>query len=520
MKYPVLSNDSDFFIFDVEGGFIPLSSFKWQRCPSTARIFYRRQLAEYFGILSELLPLFASLVRNDYVNLELLKPFHENLRLQGTPGSKKEEKFRAIAKLLKKAPTSTEKEAIEFAIRRVPQDRSKNELRRAIEISLQEYTIREREKHLVGYFQGNDISSSLKTQNNQEIEEWVLRRFRDGRFSTSCMSSLVSGKVLLKFQVENLQETSANHCSQSLRRYIYGILNGAPLPGGKSTMVQEWDRVGDQVKPSSISPTDGENVPCLNEIPCIDPDKKLALFLDALDSNTTNIKSLPAELKLVAASLRFWARNAYSKLEPNHLSAILCSCVKLEDGSWKEYLESCDGEAFDVRAAHSFSQWQCVLRDVIHLNCVLEEPVETPCIRKIFNGQLVHHLKRELARGNTFQSVKEGPKESCYVLMHEGGGEGRGGGGGCSMKKVWVKRLRRFRPRNCKLAPYQFARITSLPLVQLIKVQANILYLMALMLLVVFSITCDPSLSLLFALYFFKYFLTDEEFEMTTAPIP
>lgn len=89
------------------------------------------------------------------------------------------------------------------------------------------------------------------------------------------------------------------------------------------------------------------------------------------------------------------------------------------------------------------------------------------------------------------------------------------------MKKVWVKRLRRFRPRDCKLAPYQFARIPrSLPLVQLIKVQANILYLMALMLLVVFSITCDPSLSLLFTLYFFKYFWTDEEFEMATSPIP
>ena len=127
---------------------------------------------------------------------------------------------------------------------------------------------------------------------------------------------------------------------------------------------------------------------------------------------------------LVAASLRFLTRNAHPKLEPNHLSAILCSCVKLEDGSWEEYLENCDGEAFDVRAAHSFCQWQCVLRDAIHLNCVLEEPIETPCIRKIFNGQLVHHLNGELARGNTFQSDKEGPKESCYVLMHEGGGGG------------------------------------------------------------------------------------------------
>ena len=31
------------------------------------------------------------------------------------------------------------------------------------------------------------------------------------------------------------------------------------------------------------------------------------------------------------------------------------------------------------------------------------------------------------------------------MLMHEGGGEG--GKGGCNMKKVWVKRLRKFRPR-------------------------------------------------------------------------
>ena len=426
LKCPVLSHDSDFFIFDVEGGFIPLSSFAWQSCPSIARIFYREKLAQYFGINSELLPLFASLVGNDYVTFELRKPFYGSLQLPGTFGDKKAKTFRTIAELLLQAPTSTEKEAIEFVIRHVRQGKSKNDLRRAVEISLQEYKITE--KPLVGYFLRNDISSYLKIQNNQEIEEWVLRRFRDGRFSTSCMSSLVSGKVLLRFQVENLQETSANHCSQSLRTYIYGILTSASLTGGKRAMVQEWDRVGNQVESTRISPTDGENVPCLSEIPSLGPDNKLEIFLHALDSNTTNIKSLP-ELKLVAASLRFLTRNAHPKLEPNHLSAILCSCVKLEDGSWEEYLENCDGEAFDVRAAHSFCQWQCVLRDAIHLNCVLEEPIETPCIRKIFNGQLVHHLNRELARGNTFQSDKEGPKESCYVLMHEGGGGGEGGKG-------------------------------------------------------------------------------------------
>ncbi|XP_022803979.1 protein asteroid homolog 1-like [Stylophora pistillata] len=82
LECPVLSNDSDFFIFDVLGGFIPLRSFKWQRCPSKARIFYRRKLAQYFGIHTELLSLFASLVGNDYVTSQKLQPFLQ--RLLGT----------------------------------------------------------------------------------------------------------------------------------------------------------------------------------------------------------------------------------------------------------------------------------------------------------------------------------------------------------------------------------------------------------------------------------------------------
>lgn len=253
LECPVLSNDSDFFIFDVLGGFIPLRSFKWQRCPSKARIFYRRKLAQYFRIHTELLSLFASLVGNDYVTSELLQPFHQSLL--GTSRGK-EKKFQKISELLSQAPTEEEK-AKEFVFRSVPRE---NELRRVVEISLQEYTLTERP--LVGYFLRSDVSSLLKTKNLQEIEQWVLSWFRDGRFPTSCMSCLVSGKVLLKFQVENSQAMSTNRCSQPLREFTYGILASAPLEGGKRTTVEEWDREGFQVKSSIISPADGENIPC------------------------------------------------------------------------------------------------------------------------------------------------------------------------------------------------------------------------------------------------------------------
>lgn len=56
-------------------------------------------------------------------------------------------------------------------------------------------------------------------------------------------------------------------------------------------------------------------------------------------------------------------------------------------------------QPFDRRAAQSFAQWQCVLRDAVHLNFVLLEPIETPCIYKTFNGRLAHYLQNELDQG-------------------------------------------------------------------------------------------------------------------------
>ena len=166
--------------------------------------------------------------------------------------------------------------------------------------------------------------------------------------------------------------------------------------------IEEWDREGFAVKHTDIKPYN-DKVPSFSSIPNIDLYDRLTMFLDALDSDSAYIKSLPKEFALVASSLRFLHRNSQPPLENSHLCALLCSCVKLEDGSWKQYLEHPTralSQPFDERAAQSFCQWQCVLRDATHLNFVLLEPVQTPCIRKTFNGKLVHCLQRELKTGN------------------------------------------------------------------------------------------------------------------------
>ena len=45
----VLSNDSDLFIFDIKGAYIPLSFLRWKSSRFTAKIYYRSKLDHYIA---------------------------------------------------------------------------------------------------------------------------------------------------------------------------------------------------------------------------------------------------------------------------------------------------------------------------------------------------------------------------------------------------------------------------------------------------------------------------------------
>ncbi|XP_038843767.1 protein asteroid homolog 1-like [Salvelinus namaycush] len=75
---PVLSNDSDFYIFDIQAGYLPFFHFQWQnvsvqRGSSQNYIPCKRYTTTSFcrqvNINRQLLPVFAAIAGNDYVNL-------------------------------------------------------------------------------------------------------------------------------------------------------------------------------------------------------------------------------------------------------------------------------------------------------------------------------------------------------------------------------------------------------------------------------------------------------------------
>ncbi|XP_022808282.1 protein asteroid homolog 1-like [Stylophora pistillata] len=403
---PVLSNDSDFFIFDIKAGYIPITFFNWNSSCLTVRIFYRRKLAMHFQIRAELIPLFASLAGNDYVSCNLLSAFHRALNPIQTSNHSREKgaKFESLANMLSKPPDSSEEEALERALKLVKPAENGEHLRQAVELSLQEYTLRK--SNLLGYFQDNSVSSSLKTQSKGEINDWVLRQFRNGKFSVNCIRCLTSRKVFLEIPVENCTEKSANCCSLWLRQFMYGILNDAETKAdeGNIEVIHEWDREGLSVKKSAVEPYQESVVPSLSCIPSLVLGEPVHFLLFALYSDITDVRSLREEFILIAASLRYLINNAQPPLKVNHLKALLCCCVNLEEGKFCNREERTarpeqSSWPFDIRAAQSFAQWQCVLRDAIHLNFTLLEPVPVPSIHKTFNGKMAQQLLERLQQG-------------------------------------------------------------------------------------------------------------------------
>ena len=408
---PVLGDDSDYFIFDIKAGYIPLSFFDWKAGQLKASIFYRSKLASHFRIRAELIPLLASLAGNDYVSPDALAAFYNALTHTQSKDrlNRSEERFAKIAnKLSQLSDSYDQQKALESVLQMISSPQKRSELRQVVELSLQEYNIKE--SNLLDYFRTGAVCSSLRTRNGHEIEQWVLRRFRSGLFSTKFMNSLTSGKCLLRVQVENCGEISANRSSLWLRQFVYGILNDveeSTKETGNLPAIREWDREGMTVKPSNVAPYQEGVVPGISLMPYLETTETLNFLLFALDSaDTPEIGALPQDMKLFAASLRYLLNNAQPELKMNHLLALLCCCVNLQDNLKEENVKTtnpkCSPQSFDLRAAHSFCQWQSVLRDAINLNCTLLEPVLTPYIHKIYNGQMAHSLAKDLNQGKLF----------------------------------------------------------------------------------------------------------------------
>ena len=207
-----------------------------------------------------------------------------------------------------------------------------------------------------------------------------------------------------------LGERSSNCCSLGLRKFVYGILSDVDVgrDDGKRniTRVQECDRQGFKVTVSKVEPDIGNSVPGLSRVPFLKPEERYNVLLFALDTDASDVSSLPGNAILIASSVCYLINHKEPAVNMSHLKALLCCWVYLKNPLSKcksgERRQTKRSSVFTLQAADSFCQWQCVVRDAIMLNYTLLEPMPSPHIHEVFSGTLAQSLHGELQKGNNF----------------------------------------------------------------------------------------------------------------------
>ncbi|XP_013053216.3 protein asteroid homolog 1 [Anser cygnoides] len=434
---PVLSLDSDFCVFDLPGGYCPLSRFQWQEvCPGDgepgcfipALCFSADSFCGRFGRLQKsLLPLFAVLCGNDYGEVPALQGFFGKLPLPaGSPGGRRGKRglMRGLLEWLAQFPGPAE--AVEHVVRHL-KERRREEVRELLCSSMEDYT--PSDVNLEDFFQGGKYE--CEAARNSGLPQWVLDGLAKGELSPFLSDALILRSTFLHVQVENMQRPSAHSTALPIRQVIYGLLlkasqsseaASASKQANKPPGVFEFDRIQKTLKKTFVQAAnlpphfcdDHFSLDKLTEVPM---SCRQMLLLETLGVTMSFLESVPSHLQLPVAVTCYWTHCSEPKVKLLQLKALLLMIVSEEldritndpdptalheDDSiaynqflkWKE--KKLQNKDFDLDAAHSFCQWQCCLQMGLYLNQLLSTPLSEPDLSRLYSGTLVHSLYQEL----------------------------------------------------------------------------------------------------------------------------
>ncbi|KAM4630119.1 single-strand DNA endonuclease ASTE1 isoform 2-T3 [Polymixia lowei] len=245
-KCPVLTNDSDFYIFDLPGGYLPFSFFHWTNLNGKAphqyistRRYTTNRLCQWFGGMNqELLPLCAVMTGNDYGTPKGTDTLLALLDLNGPGGGGSRGKGKAPPSrieglLLWLSAFSGPGEALEEVSRLMGESETDRggrgktgetgKLSSQLWARMQEYHINP-QSSLAPWFSGGKAIPGGQTAGPVQLPECLSSAAARGLLAPLVLDVLVKRRVLLIPQVENRKQPSSHCSARAIRQAIYGIL--------------------------------------------------------------------------------------------------------------------------------------------------------------------------------------------------------------------------------------------------------------------------------------------------------
>ncbi|XP_063054712.1 protein asteroid homolog 1-like isoform X2 [Engraulis encrasicolus] len=424
---PVLSHDSDFFIFPLKAGFLPFSHFQWQRGASQKSIPAKKFLISNFckpfsNMKVELVPVLAAIAGNDYIDPDMMRVsfrwegFSRNARARGA-------RIDGILRWLSRFQSPTD--AINALLNSLQDQRAIDTVEAALDLCLREYQL---SKSNIAQFFQSGLAPSKLPQELEIIPTWMRVPMSDGRLSDMFIDALVLQRVRLTSQIENFDLPSSHGISRPIRQVMYGLL----LAGQKQRAdrrppvarltpgdcyVEEYDREGltlTSVWVKAACPVSGKNLrlETLDQAP---KETRLQVLRDALGMTKPIPNSIAAKFHLAVYITCYWLSRADPQPRMEHLWALLLGFVFGElsgRDKGKEGLDqlntlrtSCTAGRPDPEAAHAYSQWQSCLYITYKLNRLLCLALPEPEKARLYSGPLVHQAALKLRRGMTPESL-------------------------------------------------------------------------------------------------------------------
>ncbi|XP_066440666.1 protein asteroid homolog 1 [Eleutherodactylus coqui] len=437
---PILSFDSDFCIFDLKVGYCPQNSFHWKNivtmketheCYMPARCFSAQKLCHFYNNMNmALLPLFAVLTGNDYINLLALETFFSKVNLPIGNTSHSGRKHTQIHGLLNwLSRFSDVEEAMENVLNYL-RAKDRDSVRQLLYSAMEEYSLDETVNLEQYFLRGSYISPTAVKLNLPEWVKFVLAR---GELSPLLSDALVLRRVFLHPQVEDFRKPSAHFVTKPLRRFIYAILHASrksqkEARRSKNFLVVEFHRFEGNLRRSvveiSYASDDISKDLSLSKLPQLPSEISLKVLLGGLDVKIGDLEFAPPSHRLLLAVVCYWITHAQPKVKLHHVKALLmgivCGEARSVHNKPDEHEEALTSVCEQIRRmqvlgaqpkrlnmedAHIFCQWQCCLQMGLHFNQLLCTPLPEPDITRHYSGSLVHHLTQQLKMSSSLEGL-------------------------------------------------------------------------------------------------------------------
>uniref|UniRef100_A0A3B3TKU2 Asteroid homolog 1 n=1 Tax=Poecilia latipinna TaxID=48699 RepID=A0A3B3TKU2_9TELE len=452
---PVLTNDSDFYIFDLPAGYLPLHFFQWTNLNGKAsqryipsRCYTTNNLCRCFGGMNrELLPLCAVLTGNDYgapKETETLLALADVSALGrgGGRGRGKAPVSRVEGILIWLSSFPNVTEALKEVSRLM--DGAAGAGRRGqggglsskLLAAMQEYNIKA-QSPLAPWFSEGTLAPRGKTSGLAQLPECLSLAAARGQLSPLALDAFVMQRVLLIPQVENSKLASSHCSSRPIRQAVYGILlqkaenTATPVQtqshgSGSPIFVEEYDRLDLNLSKKQVEPVILWNHIHLGGLSQAPAAVRLGVLFEVLGVTQSALAPVPLHLQLAVAVTGFWLREATPAPSQPLLQALVIGMIYGELTSnnqpgaplERSRVRSGERRRVDVGAAHCLSQWQSCLWSALCLNQLLLVPLPEPNV--LFSGTLVHGLFRYLKGGWPVESLLPGGSLSgqlCFCLL-------------------------------------------------------------------------------------------------------